>query len=390
MNEQVEKILADISSESFTIVAREAIDDDSATLVGDPVFTDIDTPHNDARTVGIVKVSGAAVSVRHGSHHKWSSVVKFINQSMPTNFEAAWSFPENESKVYELELLADDGIQLRPAKCYLVQRDSDGLSMLWLEDLSGAPQPPWTLDQFKSTANHLGQFNGYHSVNKTVLPIEVTQNAYYLRMMAIDLNSEYSKLMDIPDDPIVRRGFGETPLETGLEYTSAWLRAMEVAKSLPHTLSFGDSHARNLFPFGSETVGIDWASLANDPVGCDIGVLIGSPLSFTSGEIQFTAQNERAIYDSYIEGLTSSGWTGNLDYVRLGFFMHFSAYVLYQSSIPIRLEEIKANDEDRARFEKRYGAPVDEFPELSSQVAALIPKYAEELKLLLKRVEDSL
>ena len=209
-------------------------------------------------------------------------------------------------------------------------------------------------------------------------------------MTVVDVHSEYSKLMDIPDDPIVRRVFGETQLETGLEYTPAWVRAMEVAKSLPHTLSFGDNHAKNLFPLGSETVGIDWASLANDPVGCDIGVLIGSPLSFTHGEIQFAAQNEREIYDSYVEGLTSSGWTGNLDQVQLGFFMHFSGYVLYQSSIPLRLEQIKTNDERRAHYEKRYGETVDEFPELSAQVAALIPKYAEELKLLLQRVEGTL
>jgi hypothetical protein len=263
--------------------------------------------------------------------------------------------------------------------------------MFWLEDLSGAPQPPWTLDQFISAANHLGQFSGYHSINLTELPIEVTRDAYYLRMTVVELHYLYSKLLEVPSgDPILRRVFGATPIEPVPEFSATFERALEVAKSLPHCLSFGDSHPRNLFPFGSETVGIDWASLAYDPIGCDIGVLIGSPLTFTEVEVQCIAHNEQEIYESYVEGLTSSGWTGNVDHVRLGFFMHFSGYVLYQSSIPLRLEEIKTNDERRAHYEKRYGATVDEFPELSAQVAALIPKYCEELKLLLQRVEDSL
>ena len=102
MNEQVEKIFADVGTDTLTLIARGVIDDDSATLVGDPVFAEITTSHNDDRTIGIVKVSGSAVSVRHGSHHSWSSVVKIIDQSVSTNDAANWGFPENEVKVYDL------------------------------------------------------------------------------------------------------------------------------------------------------------------------------------------------------------------------------------------------------------------------------------------------
>lgn len=390
MNEQVEKLLADFSDDTFTTVARGVLGDSSATPLGDLTFSAIDTPHNDDRTIGIVKVSGTAVTGDNGIHQKWSSVVKIIDQSVPTNDAANWGFPENEVKVYELGLLADDAVQLRPAKCYLAHRDSEGRYVLWLEDLSGAPQPPWRLDQFISTANHLGQFNGYHFASKTELPIKVTENAYYLRMSAIEWHAEYSKLMEIPDDPILRRMFGDTPLEPGLEYSEMFERALEVAKSLPHSLAFGDSHARNLFPLGSETVGIDWASLAYDPIGCDIGVLIGSPLSFTKIERQFAAQHEQEIYESYVDGLVSSGWTGNLDYVRLGFFMQFSHYLLRPTGIPLRFEQLKTNDVRRAWAEKRFGVPVDELPELNVQGIALIPKYAEEFKQLLDRVEGTL
>jgi hypothetical protein len=391
MNDRVEKILADVGTDTLTLVARNVIDDDSATLAGDPVFAEITTKHNDQRTIGIVKVSGSAVSVRHGSHHNWSSVVKIIDQSVPTTGDTgAWCFPENEVKVYEQGLLNDDEVQLRPAKCYLAEQNSDGLHILWLEDLSDVPQPPWTLDHFISAAKHLGQFNGFHFVNKTELPIEVTLDAYYLRMATFEWHSDYSKLMEIRDDPITRRVFGDIPLEPGLEYTATYERALEVAKSLPHSLAFGDSHSRNLFPLGSNTVGIDWASIAYDPIGCDIGVLIGSPLSFTKAERQFTAQHEQEIYESYVDGLKSSGWAGNLDHVRLGFFLQFSQYVLRTTFTPLNFEQRKSNDVKRAFSEERTGAPIDEFPELSALVVELLPKYTEEFKLLLKRVEATL
>ena len=131
MNEQVEKILIGVGTDTLTTVVRGVLGDDSATPFGDPTFSAIDTPHNDDRTIGIVKVSGTAVIGNNGSHHKWLSVVKIIDQSVPTNDDALWGFPENEAKVYELGLLIDDGVQLRPAKCYLAQRYNNGLSMLW-------------------------------------------------------------------------------------------------------------------------------------------------------------------------------------------------------------------------------------------------------------------
>jgi hypothetical protein len=121
MNEQVEQILSVTSTETLTMVARSIIGDDSAALAGDPVFTDIDTSHNDARTIGIVKVSGAVVSVRNGGHHVWSAVVKVIDTHAPPDTAAIWVSPENETKIYELGLFIDDGLPLRPAKCFRVE-----------------------------------------------------------------------------------------------------------------------------------------------------------------------------------------------------------------------------------------------------------------------------
>ncbi len=132
-----------------------------------------------------------------------------------------------------------------------------------------------------------------------------------------------------------------------------------------------------MFPLGSETVGIDWASLTIDPIGVDIGVLIGSALSWGVEEAQTITQNESAIFDSYVSGLESAGWTGDVQNVRLAFFGQFTGYLVFTGTMPIWVEEY-AN-----RIERRYGVSLEELPEHIAPVIALIPGYVEELKQLL-------
>ena len=149
MNEQVEKMISEVSNDTLTLVAREVIDDDSVTLTGDPVFAEITSSHNDQRTIGIVKVSGAAVSVRHGSQHNWSSVVKFID---PNVDQPGYGILDIERKIYEQGLFSDPNIPFRAARFYKSNEDENGILSLWLEDLTSAPQPPWDLDQFSKSS----------------------------------------------------------------------------------------------------------------------------------------------------------------------------------------------------------------------------------------------
>lgn len=369
-----------MSDDTFTTIARGVVGDDSATLVGTPIFDEITTSHNDQRTIGIVKVSGTAVSVRHGSHHNWSSVVKIIDQSIPANVAATWGFPENEQKIYEMALFTDDGLPLRPARCYLSQTIEENIVLLWLEDLTNTPQPPWTLQHFINAANHLGQFNGYHSVNDTELPIEITRNAFHLRASASPFKSNFAEVVEKIDSTAVREAYVETPVESGMELASVFEKALEAAKLLPHSLAFGDSHSRNLFPVESETVGIDWASVAFDPIGVDVGVLIGSALTYGLEEAQLISRNERPVFDSYVSGLQSSGWVGDLKNVRLGFFAQFAGYLSIVGTIPVKLEQYKQR---RAFLEKRLGVALEDVPKHVAPVIALIPGYVAELRQLL-------
>ena len=50
-----------------------------------------------------------------------------------------------------------------------------------------------------------------------------------------------------------------------------------------------------MFPLGSQTVGIDWAAVSSETTGVDIGVLIGSNLTFGVSEAAMIIDNEKSL-----------------------------------------------------------------------------------------------
>ena len=382
MNNQLEKLLASVSTTTFETVARGVLGDRSATLVRKPEFVEITSSHNDQRTIGIVKVSGRATTTVVGDQQDWSSVVKIIdpNVAIVGTDAARWVSVDIEQQVYELALFDDGVVPFRPAKCYLSQSNRDGTRFLWLEDLSNAPQPPWNLAQFIRAANHLGKFDGHYAIPADQLPFHVPDDGFYLRWGTNKFVADARELVGARKSLRVRESYQDTPVESAVELAALANRLFKTALSVPHSLAFGDSHARNLFPTEPQTVGIDWTALANEPTGVDIGVLIGSALSFGVEEAQMIASSERDIYESYLAGLQSAGWPGDLRKVRIGFFAQFAGYLATLASVPVRLSDY---GDRRDWIEQRFGVPFDDIHRHLAPVIALIPNYVEELNQLL-------
>jgi hypothetical protein len=377
MNRQIENLLAGVGSTTFETVARGALNDDSAALVGTPEFEEITTSHADLRTIGIVKVSGIATSQGpERNEQAWSTVVKIID---PTK-EARRAILDNEAQIYRLGLFNGDEVPFRAAKCYFIGSHEDDLSTLWLEDLSNAPQPPWNLEQFAVAANHIGQFNGHHLERDTKLPMDILRDSYIARLERHDRGSIAEELVQKRDTEIVKAAYAESSIELTIRFFGLVEQLKEAGRNLPHSLAFGNTHSRNLIPVGDETVGIDWGTVGMEPVGSDIGVLLGSPLSYGIQEASLLIQNERPLYDSYVIGLRSRGWDGNDDELRLGFFCQFAFYISLLGVLPIVISDLA----DRKEFiEKRMGVPFDDVPSHVAPVLAVIPKYVEELEALL-------
>ena len=383
MHEQVEKILAETSVENLTLIARGVLGDDSATLAGDTTFTELTAHHNDARTIGIIRASGTAVSVRHGSHHNWSSVVKVIDMNGEAVGPAHWISTEsleNEPRIYEHGLMSNPSVPFRAAECYFSQEYDNGVKALWLEDLTTAPQPPWSLDQFIRTANHVGQFNGYYSQNEIDPSIHVIENSYLIRWQTDEQKSSVESFTSSPNTDFINRAFGDVPINSAARFEQLFQQLLLESATSPANLSFGDCHARNMFPLGGETVAIDWANLTFDPIGVDIGVLAGSALSWGQEEALLAISHEKDLFESYMAGMLSSGWSGNERDVRKGFFCQFGGYL---SMLPPYLLNDFSNEAVRRTVENRLGIDIDSFPEYMAPIIALLPTYIEEIESLL-------
>ncbi len=149
MSELAATVLEKVGSDVFETVARGVLDDPSAQVVSESSFEELAGSHNDQRTIGIVKVSGEAACA--SGNRAWSAVAKIIDPKFTDPNRVRNNTDdrvlENEQKVYELGLFADDGVPMRPAVAYLTQVIDDRYKVLWLEDLTGAPQPPWALER---------------------------------------------------------------------------------------------------------------------------------------------------------------------------------------------------------------------------------------------------
>jgi hypothetical protein len=384
MDVQVEKLLAGVGNTTFETVARGVLDDDSATLNSKPVFEEITTSHADLRTIGIVKISGTAQSASDpngkSTERAWSTVVKIIDPKK----EARRAILDNEAQVYKLGLFSGDEAPFRAAKCYFIGSHENDLSTLWLEDLSTAPQPPWNLEQFTAAANHIGQFNGHHLKHDTKLPIDVLNDSYITRLDRHDRSSIADELVEKRDTDAVKSAYAESSIESTIHLFELADRLIDAGQQIEHGLAFGDAHSRNLFPVDGQTIGIDWGTVGMEPVGSDIGVLLGSPLSYGIQEASLAIQNERAMYDSYVVGLRSRGWDGDDDELRLGFFCQFAFYIELLGGLPVAISKIVSDHPERIEFiEKRFGVRFDDLPAHLAPVLAAIPRYTEELDALL-------
>ena len=313
---------------------------------------------------------------------RWSSVVKVVDSDLDPGRHARSDRPESEIQIYQNGYLNHNSVPFRPAKCYKIGNPLDNVKMIWLEDLTGAVQPPWGLDDYLKVSNHRGSFNGYFAMNPPDLAFDVPTDNYLIKRNLDGLRSGIAQLVELRESDEVRRAYSEVPFEAAGDFAEAFARVREKISGFKHCISFGDSHARNIFPLGQETVGIDWANVSFEPIGYDVGLLIGSALTQQPEESEMVAANERQIFDSYLEGLRSGGWHGSADEIRLGALVLNGNYMATMMILPgdLAAGELK---ERRSGYERRHGVPFEQIPDKINPVIAMLPGVIDEIDELL-------
>ena len=374
MDERLSTILEQISADDLGRIAAGALGVARASVDAPPDMVEITTPHAEDRTIGIVRVSGKA------GGQPWSSVAKLLDLSLPAPVRVQGvTAPENEEIVYEEGYFSNDGLPLRPARCYLVSRLGPQLKVIWLEDLTGATPPPFSLDDIALIARHFGEWNGRQAANPTTLRFEPGHDGVVHRFHGFDHAMFLARLRELADHRAVRAMYRTNSLDLAPQFVALMERLLVRARVQPHSLCFGDCSAGNLFVLRGETVAIDWASLTIDPLGVDGGCFIGSTLTWGTRYADVVA-HERELFAHYVAGLRASGWRFEEADIRRAAFGHLGHYLTNLITMPVMV----ADGMHRTYLEKRFGMPLEEIPDRGASVVAAMPSYIEELDGLLR------
>ena len=355
MNDQVQKLLAGVSSDTFTSVARGVLGDTSAELTGKPEWQPVGGRHGDLQTVAVMKCSGRAYS--GGIEKPWSAVFKHIDLSVETNFHSGWTDPLNEIALYRDGEFVSSEVPFRAAKCYLIDEHDPQRFSVWLEDLSTAVGPPWSADQYEQASGYLGQLQGQLLAERTRLPYVDESNRFENRWEGWNFDHTRNVLQEHRSHPDIERAFSGNRLDLMIELIQSFPMLLKKVGQVERVLSHGDCHARNLFLTDEALVAIDWSGISYEPLGSDFGQLVGAGLSWGFEEMIVVAEAAPRLFDAYVQGLSAMGWDGDESTLRLGMAGQFIGYVIVCSSYPARVID---DPSFAAGIEGRSGIPRDE------------------------------
>ena len=290
MDQRLTGIFASVSANELGAVAAAVLGIDAAQPNG-VAFSEITTPHADPRSIGIVRVTGTARV--DGVERPWSTVTKLIDMAVP-NVLGTPVDPRNEVLVYERRYFEGGSGGLRPARCFHISRPSETLTILWLEDLTGAKGPPFSLDELSEMARDLGQWNAHTAAHPPELDFPIGRDFHVRSSEGFDFAGRVRAMLAMRDTQMMREMFARSEPEIAAEFVSAYLELVERSKTLPHALSLADCPVSNFFYLPGETIAIDWAGLGSEPVGADGGRFIGSATTWGAG-----SQRLRGVRESY-------------------------------------------------------------------------------------------
>ena len=271
-------------------------------------------------TAGIFHVTGLAQT--DSRETEWSAVVKALGT--PENSSPGGEDdPYRELEVYRSGAFAHGCGGMRSAHSYGVQA-RDGVQLLWLEDLSAAPQPPWKPEHFIAVALTSGPVQCVLARGRPA-PVgsASAQRGFAEGSRRIPLTSRCSSVLpnskSMNHDASLHRLLQISALvQFWKDCDQLLIQAETTSQGICHL----DCHPKNLFPMldsGTEsyTVGIDWVKVGIANHGIDIGH--SSVLAHDLAGTDATGGSESGdlIFHAYLSGLTDSGWSGNVDGVRL-------------------------------------------------------------------------
>ena len=333
MSEAVRRPLQPDSA-TITAVVRRALLTDAAQLRSWDIVGL--TPGAGSATAGIARVSGLAEV--NGRLTDWSIILKTLVPGPPAADPTSWNYREREALLYDSGLLEELAGDLRAPRCFGVQQQPDGVTWLWLEDVTEAHVAGWSIERFGQAAYHLGRMNGAYLVDRP-LPSYPWLSRNTLRSWTSQFVPWHAQLAEAEEHPLIGP-FCDPSLNAGARRLARDREEVLTALArLPQTFQHGDAHKRNLFARvradgEEETVAIDWAFAGIRAVGEEVESLVSGASMFFEIDHADIDRLSQTCFEGYVSGLRDAGWAGDSALARLGYL---GAATLRYSLVPIEV-----------------------------------------------------
>ncbi|HLY26496.1 MAG TPA: phosphotransferase [Aggregatilineales bacterium] len=269
-----------------------------------------------------------------GTTRPWSVAVKIIQRP---NAET----PPDARNYWKRELLfAQSGLLDRlsgPARVPRVYRaeESNDCVWLWMEHVQDERSGAWTLDDYIFAARQLGRWNGACAARP--LPTEpwLVKQPHRAWLGVVNPENDWQS-------PLHRKYISES---IRLRFEQLWAESelfYGILEGLPQCFAHFDCNRRNLLirrgaDGQDELVIIDWALCTNDALGIELQALVGGSTMFVEWPSSDLAILDKATFKSYVQGLRETGWSGDVDAVRLAYV---ACLAIYRGAI---LPQVMAN-----------------------------------------------
>jgi hypothetical protein len=309
-------------------LARRALQSETVELL-DWEVSPLGSGFGNPTSLGLYRVSGRGQD--GGRIVPWSLALKAMQS--PANAGRAdigveqdhWNYWKREILAYQSTLLGDlPGGFLAPRFMGANEQPGD-VGWLWLEDIRDFAQAVWSLDDLRTAARHLGQFNGAYLAGRA-LPEGAWLSRGLIRPWCRDFGP-------VVVGPLERLEQADGPFALLHELApasqvAAFVRCirtpeplLSALERLPQTLCHHDANPNNLLIRSADRergqiVAADWQMVGYGPIGEDAGQFLTTSLSLNL--VAGWQELDAALFESYVSGLHEAGWRGDTRQARFG------------------------------------------------------------------------
>lgn len=197
---------------------------------------------------------------------------------------------------------------------------------IWMEHVEDLHPGPWGLDNYAFAAHQLGIWNGMY-LTGTSLP---TGN--WLARKHHQSWLEWINFEEMLQFPLNQKNIPKESLDRCERLWNERELFFKVLESLPQVFSHFDCQRRNLMirrgaNQANELVALDWAQCGIGAIGTELNWLIGMGTTLLEWSPSDMVTLDATAFRSYIHGLHDTGWSGDVNIVRLGYVTMLAVFI---------------------------------------------------------------